>query len=344
MINGTVYTYTAYDDGDEDEDTFPTLTLASPGLTAASADDDWVNVYDPLYSTIKTTKAARVRLLGATDNDDTIRAEFAQQLLDKLSGGIRGTIGEECLLELDNTTWRIIEIFGLDDPSTGLGSGARWEADDTYTLTAADITAGTATFPLTHQPIDESLMAVLGIPQPPTEYSIDYAAQTITWPLDGWEEEGDVIWVHYEYQVGVRNMLSVPMGAVWKYATGLGSSTTYADPAFDDSAWSEGPTPFGYGVDWTGYDPKTGPLSPLSNVWNRLHISTGGGDLTFAAPSGLDDEAWIYLDGSLVVHWTFGAGHTITVPCSPGNHVVAVYGLDTASPAMFIAITVSEEP
>ena len=343
LLAGVVYAYTTWTE--DDSTGVGTLTGLNPVLAANAFEGNEVAVYDPMYATAASDKVAQVELVGDDGNVDTLEAALALHLVDKIDEGVRGLNGEQVKLELEGDEWVIVDIFGLAGAAAGGASGAKWEADDTYTLTAADITAGTATFPLTYQPIDESLMAVLGIPQPPTEYTIDYAGQTVTWPLDGWEETGDVIWVHYEYRVGVRNLLSIPIGAVWNYATGLGSSTTYAQPAFDDSAWSEGPSPFGRGANWTPYDPKTGPLSALSNVWNRLWVRTGGGDLTITAPAGVDDEAWVYLDGALVVHWVLvGGPFTITVPCSPGNHLVAVYGLDTATPDMFIAIAVTEEP
>ena len=143
IINSALYTYSAYDD---DADT---ITLTGSGLTAAAEDDDWVSVYDPIYDTIKTTKSGHVRLLGALDNDVPIHAVFSQQLLDKLGGGIRGTIGEECLLELDGETWRIIDIHGLDDPDA---SGSLYKIDP-FVVAAP----GAQTLQLTHVPKPESV-------------------------------------------------------------------------------------------------------------------------------------------------------------------------------------------
>jgi hypothetical protein len=334
LVNDVLYTYTAYDDD------AGTLTLAGTGLTAAAADDDWVNVYEPLYNAIKTTKSGRVRLLGAADNDEPISAVFAQQLLDKLSGGIRGTVGEECLLELDGETWRIIDIYGLDDPDTG-PAGPKWEADDTYVLTSADITAGTATVPLSHQPIPESLVAFFGVMgQRPSNYTINYGAQTITWPLAGWEAAGDRIWVHYAYRKGTSEPLNIAIGDTWAYATGLGSSTTYAAPGFDDSAWSWGTTLMGYG----GSPPPGGTsLPPLSNVWQRRPGRTYGGNLKITIPA-VDDQVFIYLDGNLIYSRTtfLGTPTVITQPCAAGNHVFAVYGVDTGSGSMVVGIAIEE--
>lgn len=343
LLDGVVYEYATWV---EDETTgVGTISGLTPTLAANATEGTVVAVYDPMYACAATDKVCQVELTSDDGNTDTLEAALALHLVDKLDEGVRGVNGEQVKLELEGDEWIIVDILGLGGGASGGATGAKWEADDTYTLTAADITAGTATFPLSYRPLDESLMAVLGIPQSPTEYSIDYAGQTITWPLDGWEQAGDVIWVHYEYQVGVRNLLNIPMGAVWKYATGLGSSTTYAQPAFDDSAWSEGATPFGYGSPWSTYSPSTGPLASLSNVWLRMHVKTAGGDLIFDDPGGLDDEMWIYLDGALVTHQALPTPtFPVSVACTPGNHVVAVYGRDLSAPSMLISVSIAEAP
>jgi hypothetical protein len=342
-INGVRYDYTAYDDGDEDEEGIPTLTLASPGLVADVADDTWVNVWDPLYNTIKTTKAARVRLLGATDNDDTIRAEFAQQLVDRLGGGIRGTIGEECLLELDNTTWRIIEIFGLDDPDTGLGDGHRWEADDSYVLTADDIAAGVAVVPLSHQPILESVLLVLGIPQPPTEYTVDYAAQTVTCPLGGWEKVGELIWVHYEYRVGVTTPVltdnPTTIGAplrVWYsaeaetlYAPGEAMTLWHDQSGNGHHATSTGiPSGAGKAPMWKFSDgPSGGPSiqfpASIANDGTVDKFTLPNGSLDITNTVGMEIFAWVFSAPSPVGSenglWSFWAPDSTFFPYADGD-------------------------
>ena len=84
-------------------------------------------------------------------------------------------------------------------------SEARWEADDTYTLTPADVTAGSFTFTLSHIPIDESVQAAWGgVTQPPTEYTVDTEG-VVTWQLEGFEKAGDTFWFHYQYLVGAAS-------------------------------------------------------------------------------------------------------------------------------------------
>jgi hypothetical protein len=343
-INGIRYTYTAYDDGDEDEDVFPTLTLPSPGLTVAAADDDWVSVWDPLYNTIKTTKAARVRLLGATDNDDTIRAEFAQQLLDKLGGGIRGTVGEECLLELDNTTWRIIEIFGLDDPDTGPGDRS---AEDSMTVTAT----GAQTFILTHEPISPSEILTwhpaggAGVVQKSASWSRSGNVITIA-DADGFVAVDDVFVCEYRYRKGALSGGSPFEDSGWKYLSIAASdSTNRSAPGFDDSAWSVDSAPFGDvaapfnyipGLDWpapvnTSAYPKTTPQKAL---WMRRWVPClVGGAATVTVR--VDNIASIYWNGVLLGSTPTSPilEYQFTVPASSvkANNLVAVRVENTGS-------------
>jgi hypothetical protein len=205
-INGTVYAYTAYDD------TADTMTLSS-GLTADAEDDDWVNVYDQLYATIRTTKAAEVSLLGTADNDTPIKAEFSQQLLDKLVGGIRGTIGEACLLELDGSTWRIVDIHGLDDPDTGPGENFKI---DPFVVAAP----GAQSLPLTYEPLPESHHLYWNGDEQEGAYTI--VGQTAE--IDSTEgadlEVGDDLVVKYAYRKGPSTEveftpLDIPGMLIW---------------------------------------------------------------------------------------------------------------------------------
>ena len=83
-----------------------------------------------------------------------------------------------------------------------------WEKDDAYTLTAADVTAGSFTFQLSHIPIEESVQAAWGgVTQAPTEYGVDEDG-LVTWPLEGFELAGDVFSFHYQYLQGVAEPTS----------------------------------------------------------------------------------------------------------------------------------------
>lgn len=183
------------------------LTLAT-GLTALAEQGDPVHVYDPLYGEVVDYQVALVVLDGEHDNPDPVEAEVAEGVED-LPEGDRGKAGESCtLLRIGVDEWELIGVGGRPRKSRGI----RFEADDTYVLTAGDITAASASIPLTHRPVVEGLTAVLAsIPQRPTNYTINYDTRRLTMPLSGWEKSGDRVWVHYAYRKGVGTA-TIPPG------------------------------------------------------------------------------------------------------------------------------------
>lgn len=143
-------------------------------------------------------------------------------------------------------------------------------------------------------------------------------------------DDGDVIEAHYQ-RTDVTPDTPTVWGAYedvnsWRYANGLGSSTTYAAAAFDDSAWSVGPGPFG----WGGYTVATVCPHPSGlDVWTRKTIVTFGGDLTFSGQC--DNNLTAYIDGVSVgtVSNPAGGPFAFTVSgISAGEHVVAIRGTD----------------
>lgn len=84
----------------------------------------------------------------------------------------------------------------------------RWEHNDPYTLTGGpggDIERGYAIHTLKHTSVvEESVdVDVSGVRQTPNnDYTVDHEAGVITWPLDGWEPAGLVMWPHYQYLNG----------------------------------------------------------------------------------------------------------------------------------------------
>lgn len=197
-INGQVVEYTAVDDDEG------IITLAT-GLTAAADEGDAVHLWDPLYEEVVDYQEAQVELDGEHDNPEPVVAEVAEGVGD-LPEGDRGGPGESCTLHLvsdddESDEWEIVGVGGRPRKSQGM----RAEADDNYVLTADDVAAGVFTWPLSHRPIDESVLAYwLSVAQRPTEYTVNYDDQTITWPLGGFEQAGDQFWFHYAYLKGVK--------------------------------------------------------------------------------------------------------------------------------------------
>lgn len=182
----------AYTDVDDDAST---ITLAA-GLAAAAADGDEVSVWNDLYGEVDTVQWADVAVEGEDHNFDTIRAVVADTVND-LANGDRGKPRETVVLERDGDEWELIRVKGRPSKSRG----HKWEANDVYTLIAADVTAGSFTFDLSYIPVPESVDARWRTtPQEPTEYAVDWSTGTVTWPLSGFEAAGDRFWFHYEHR------------------------------------------------------------------------------------------------------------------------------------------------
>ena len=293
----------AYTDVDDDAST---ITLAA-GLAAAAADGDEVSVWNDLYGEVDTVQWADVAVEGEDHNFDTIRAVVADTVND-LANGDRGKPRETVVLERDGDEWELIRVKGRPSKSRG----HKWEANDVYTLTAADITAGYAVAPLSFRPTEESVKLVLaGVPQRPTEWAIDYAAQEITVPLDSWSRAGDIVWSHYDYLAGARRH-AIPFGASgWKYLLNLplADSTDRSAVTFDDSAWATGSAAFGSdNHGGAGYDAYGGYQTSWdldTRMWARRRF----GRVTEAQVwVRLDNYADIYWNGTLVESFSHVAG------------------------------------
>lgn len=217
LIGSQVTTYTAVDDD------AGTVTIPAPGLTAAADADDPVFVWSELYGMVDDRQWAAVEPAGKGDRADHIDAIVDDSV--ELTDGDRGKRGEACTLvrESGSDTWVVKRVFGRPRKARGMKA----EAHDAYTLTAADKTAGTATIPLSHAPIDESVKLTFGtVPQEPSNYTVNYDAATITFPLAGWESAGRRFSMHYWY---VRGPVKVPVPAapvVIGSTTAEGSSGT----------------------------------------------------------------------------------------------------------------------
>lgn len=230
LVGTQVTTYTTVDDD------AGTVTIPAPGLTVAADVDDSVTVWSELYGLEDSRQWASVEPAGKGDRADHIEAVVRDSL--ELVDGDRGKRGEACTLvrESGSDTWTVKGIHGRPRKARGLKA----EANDAYTLTTNDVARGYATIPLSHSPIEESLKLTFGtVPQEPSNYTVNYDAKTITFPLEGWETAGLRISTHYWYQQGpVKPPISCAGGAIpdptpsvsapyWGIIPGFGSSAAY---------------------------------------------------------------------------------------------------------------------
>jgi hypothetical protein len=321
LINDQVVEYLEVDDDES------TITLAE-GLDAAGSEGDAVHVWSTLYDEVVDYQEALVEVDGEYDNPEPVVAEVAEGVGD-LPEGDRGAAGESCtLLRVSDDEWEIVGVGGRSRKSKSI----RFEADDVYVLTADDVTAGVATFPLSHRPIDESVDARWRtVSQEPTEYTVNYDAKTITWPLDGFEQAGDRIWVHYAYRKGVRtNKIEEIIGfdsSGWKYLPDVAAddTTDRSAPGFDDSSWATGTAP----INWTAG-------SSLKCWLRRKFPLCSGVTMHFY----IEDHANVYVNGQLVIQLPFkgsGVSHSdktveYTIPesalAATGENTLAIEAID----------------
>lgn len=193
-IGSQVVKYSTFDD-----ETGVVTFAGTATLTEAAATDDPVYRWSTLYNDVETVQKAEVAVEGDRDQADTLHVEVADTVT-YLANGDRGLDGENCTIERDGDVWRLISAHGRPSKARGV----KFETDDAYTITDADVTAGTVTFSLSQQPITESLKLWWRTTfQPPTEYTVNESAQTVTMTLGSFVAAGDRIFVHYAYRRGL---------------------------------------------------------------------------------------------------------------------------------------------
>lgn len=124
--------------------------------------------------------------------------------------------------------------------------------------------------------------------------------------------------------------LSVKTGDSWLYLTGQGANSQLSRPDFDDTAWSSGPTPFGWhGSAFPASDWEATTVPSPMDVWLRRHDVTSGGDLTWHV--NVDDAADCYFDGQLVRSLPLGDATWVQRDVPAGLHTFAVHGTDNGN-------------
>lgn len=153
-----------------------------------------------------------------------------------------------------------------------------------------------------------------------TDYTL--SGNTVTVLAAAETTAGDVLEARYAYDGVVVTTLAtlVDFAATgWKYSTaaqlntdyatdGAEGSTTWAGPTFDDSAWSTGQAPFGWGyAGGVGATPRNTTLSALSEVFMRKTLP-GGGSL-YEITIKIDNWAYLYFNGHRVDGTTASGAH-----------------------------------
>lgn len=100
----------------------------------------------------------------------------------------------------------------------------------------------------------------------------------------------------------------------WRYK--LGDNAAWADPNYDDSGWAVEQAPFadatarhdiGTPADWPFPSKVLFPLN--STIWIRRKLASGAKQMSFR----IDNEAWVYMDGTLIYHVSGSATSTAPV-------------------------------
>lgn len=306
------------------------LTIVDP-LVAALAVDDRVFVYDRGRDTVVTDLEVLV------DRDDDAGAPLPVYadagMVDVLPPGPREAgEGEVVRIEYDpdDDEWRITSVPGMAE-----AAGLKWERSEPhYSPTQTEVDARAFTRSLLRSRIvgtHEFAVTVNGVDLGFEHVSLDGDAGVVTVIIPTWCTTAEhFMFPPYAYRAGPAAPLSVPIGHSWKYAVNLGASTTFAQPAFNDSAWATGPSPFGWGVGaGAGIPPIATPVGGLGSpmdVWCRIKVRTLGGALTFSTPL-VDNNARVYLDGVEIWAPAYPSSNaTLTVACAPGDHTIAIRG------------------
>lgn len=114
-IEGVVYTYTSKDDDAS------TLTIPSPGLSAAVPDDTQIYVYPLAYEKWAT--------VIVEDGEDAVLARIPMSMEANVDDGVRDDSEQEsATVVLRGNEWEVADIIGISD-NTRLGGGAKYLDD-----------------------------------------------------------------------------------------------------------------------------------------------------------------------------------------------------------------------
>jgi PKD repeat protein len=120
----------------------------------------------------------------------------------------------------------------------------------------------------------------------------------------------------------------LPRGATWRYLDdGVDPGANWSDPAFDDSAWEQGPAPLGYGLLLLGTTVDYGPdpLRRHPTTWFRttFEVTDPAAYEAISLHLRRDDGAAVYVNGVEVARSNLLPGATALSYATTG-----IYGLD----------------
>lgn len=211
--------------------------------------------------------------------------------------------------------------------------------------TSGTLAAAATTMTLTASPLTDSLHLYLnGLElDEGTDYTLSGRTVTILSPAG--TATGDVLDARYAYG-GVIDPL-VPWNATgWRYLTTTRTdSTSYASPAFDDSAWATGQAAFG--SNYADYGLHT-TWAVDTRIWIRRTIGTIAGD-TVTITGRVDNDVDVYWNGTLLYSATFPDATTLwsTTATATGSDVLAIRATDDAphtTDGCFIDVQVTQAP
>ena len=125
----------------------------------------------------------------------------------------------------------------------------------------------------------------------------------------------------------------VPEGGVWKYDdSGVDLGTAWSLPGYDDSAWSEGPGPLGYGDDFVvttlSYGPDPFDKYPTEYFRRTFDLPIDPGLVTaLFLRARYDDGVIVYLNGEEVLRLSMPSGIVDWGTYASGSHEATDYEL-----------------
>jgi len=116
--------------------------------------------------------------------------------------------------------------------------------------------------------------------------------------------------------------VTIPAGSEWKFEdSGTYPGTSWLSPGFDDSAWGQGPTPFGFGrITNTNVATTVGAVPKVTFYCRRSFEITDVASIVGAAINlQVDDGAIIYLNGVEIVRDNMPDGPVTSSTPASGN-------------------------